>query len=105
MARRIAVDTTVRSPAFLRSVARAASAVLRLVERTYVAALEEPSSVRHGPTRNLQIRHQDARLRPAAVRELNRRIDAFYEFLVERDDPEGSSCSLTVALTPGKTGD
>lgn len=101
VARDIAVDPKSRSARFLEMVARSASALLRLTERSYVAALEDPASVRHGPRCNLQIRRHHARLSPRAIAEINRRLDDLSAYVLAHDDPKQERFySVTVAMSP-----
>ena len=102
----ISVDPEGRGPRFLEMVARSAGAILRLAERSYRAALRNPSSKRHGPRRNLWVRHEQVRISGGTLAELNRKLDAVFDFLQENDDPgQERFHSLTIALTPETSGD
>ncbi len=101
IARDIRVDTESRAPKFLEMVARSASALLRLTERAYLAAVRDPIAVRGGKRRNLAIRRYHVRLTDKSLAELNRRLDELGAFLVEHDDPEADRAyAVTLAQSP-----
>ncbi len=82
-------------------VARAGRGMLRLAARLYAEAAGERQPDRpRGRRRNVLVQAQ-GRLSPAALAEVNRRLEDLAAYVAEQDDPErdGMSC-LTLALSP-----
>jgi transposase-like protein len=100
-ARAIGVDPRDRSPAAAGAARRGARAVLRLASRQFEAAHESAVCSRQGPRRDLLLLRAKASLAPAALAELNRRIDELVAFLRARPvEPRGRTVALTLLLTP-----
>ncbi|GJM20624.1 MAG: hypothetical protein DHS20C15_05390 [Planctomycetota bacterium] len=81
--------------------ARSGRGLLRLAARLYAAAAERLPAKRGRPRRRNLLIQTQARLSPADLAELERRLEEAAAFMAERDDPsrDGFHC-LTVALSP-----
>ena len=101
VARDIYTDPKQTSPEYVEAMQRSAAALLRLAARQVHAALErqrETGGKRPPSVRCMQLH---ARLSPAAVRELARRLDEVLAFLRDSDDPDaGEMVAVTVTSAP-----
>ena len=101
----VVLDPKASSPAFLRELGASIRTRLRSVERGLLAALGRAGTVRSGPGRNLSVHFHHVRLKPSDLTELQRRIAALEEFLVEADDPTRKDfVNITVAVHPLERG-
>jgi len=85
---KLVTDPEQSSPEYLEAYRRSASALLRLADRQMSAAIE--TQAEQGKRRDVSLRTQQvqARLSPAAQKELARRLDEILVFVGENDDPE-----------------
>ena len=101
----VVLDPDERADGFVSELVRSVRTRLRAVERAFAAALGRPGARRRGRGRNLSLHQHHARLRPKDLDELQRRIAALEEFLVEADDPDVDRfVSVTVAVVPADRG-
>ncbi len=84
-------DPTQTSKGYLDAYRRSASALLRLADRQLGAAIERQQETKSKRPVSLRIQQVQARLSPAAQRELAARLDDIVRFLIDEDDPEQSA--------------
>jgi predicted transcriptional regulator len=95
------VDPRDASPAAQVALHRGARTVLRMAERQFRSALDAGAVRVPGRTRNLLAARIKARLSPAALAELNRRVDALIAFLHREEARHaGRPCVVTLVLSP-----
>jgi DNA-binding transcriptional ArsR family regulator len=97
---RLVIDPKQRSDEFTDALAGACSAVLRLAERNYRAAVNHGGLTLEGPRRNLMVRHHLLRLDRAGLAQLNRLLDRVAEMYDGPDEVKGNApYSVTVVLS------
>lgn len=95
------VDPDRHTPAWRKALARGVGAILRAAERDYAAAVEDPTTVRSGPRREVLVRCRSLRLSPHGLAELNRRLDTLFEELeCESEAPGDNFYALTTLVVP-----
>lgn len=101
VAPRLVADRKLRSRAYKKALARTGEAVLRLAAREHRAAVEHGNTPVEGPRRVLSLRRHSARLTPASLEKLNRRLDHIFDLLDKCDDPKADGTfAVTIALAP-----
>lgn len=81
----------------------ALGAMLRLTERTYGRALQDPKLRTHGKRRDLEARRTRVHLDAKARAELNRRVDELFDFLREHaNSTKGRATSVTLVHCPSE---
>lgn len=107
VANQIAMPCDPRQPSSVQSTVATVAAMFRLAEREMRSALVGGELVPSGPLRNLFARRTPARLSPAALKQVNRHIDAILE-ITERERRRDATAaaadaqpmSITIALLP-----
>ena len=101
VAEELVTDPAQTSPKYLDAYRRSASALLRLADRQLGAAIERQEEEGTERPVSLRIQQVQARLSPAAQRELARRLDAVIDYALEQDDAErGERVVVTVVSSP-----
>lgn len=101
VAARVRTDPTQSSPEYIAAMRSSVAALLRLADRQMQAALARQQESGTRRPASLRVAQLNARLSPAAVAELNRRLDEVLDFVHEHDDPNsGQLVSLTLAMSP-----
>ena len=101
----VILDPEGSSAAFLKALGRSIKTRLRSVERGLLAALGRSDTIRSGRGRNLSLHFHHARLNARHRTELQRRIVALEEFLIEHDDPSVQDfVNVTIAVHPVERG-
>jgi DNA-binding Lrp family transcriptional regulator len=96
VARRVVIDRTVRTPAFVEALAGLQRSTLRTAERELARALEGEQAAGIDPASLIRLK---ARLKPRAAAQAGKKLRELAEFLAENDDPRaGESYALTAAL-------
>lgn len=114
IAPRILIACNPRSADQVESAVDTAAAAFRMTEREMRNALESGAIAASGPNRNFHVRRARGVLSPAALRDINKHIDAI-EKITQREqrarssagaaaDADGVRCSLTIALLPSPSG-
>jgi hypothetical protein len=84
----------------MEALAGACSAVLRLAERNYRAAVDRGGFALDGPKRSLMVRHYTLRLNRARLAELNRLLDRVADMYDRQDEAKGDDpYSVTIVLS------
>ena len=100
IATRLVLDTKQRSKAYIDAMAGTCSAMLRLAERSYRAAIDRGGFTLDGPQRSLMVRRHATRLDRAGLAQLNRRLDRVAELFDGQDEAKGGdSHALTIVLS------
>ncbi len=86
---RMQFHPTKRSPVFIKGLRRTYSAMIRETERQLLDAVGRDNEVRQGAGKNMRFQVYAAHLTKADIDELNRRLDAVRELLLERASGEG----------------
>lgn len=100
IATRLVLDTKQRSKAYVDAMAGTCSAMLRLAERNYRAAVDRGGFALDGPQRSLMVRRYAPRLDRAGLGQLNRLLDR----MAEVDDRQyeakvGDPYAVTIVLS------
>ena len=99
-AHRLVIDPKQRSDEYMEALAGTCSAVLRLAERNYRAAIDRGGFALDGPQRSLMVRRYTLRLNKAGLAQLNRLLDRVAEMHDERDEAKGGDpYSVTIVLS------
>ncbi len=98
---RLQYHPTRRTPAFLRELRRTYATTLRTTERRLLEAVGADGEVREGNGKNMRVQAYTARLTPAQLDELNRRLDAVRELLLERSgEDDGEAHQVLLVMSP-----
>ena len=104
-ARRLVIDPRQRSKEYIEALAGTCSAVLRLADRNYRAAIDRGGFALDGPRRSLMVRHYTLRLNRAGLSRLNRLLDGVAEMYDGQDGAEGDDpYSVTIVLSQLQSG-
>jgi len=99
-ARRLVIDPRQRSDAYIEALARTCSALLRLAERNYQAAVKQGGFALAGSRRSLMARHYTLRLSRARLAQLNRLLDRVAGMYGRQEDAnEGDPYCVTIVLS------
>jgi DNA-binding transcriptional ArsR family regulator len=98
---RLQYHPTRRTPTFLRELRRGYSTTLRTTERRLLEAVGVDGEVRDGPGKNMRVQAYAARLSADELTELNSRLDAVRQFLLERAGAdEGEPHQVLLVMSP-----
>jgi DNA-binding transcriptional ArsR family regulator len=100
VAQRIVTDAKARSPEYLDSLQRAASALLRLADRQLATELEHQKNAHTTRSVSFRIQQRNSRLKPAAAAKLAAMLDDVMSFLQENNSEDGEMISLTLSSAP-----
>ncbi len=87
------------------AIARVTAAILRLTERTYRRAQEDPRAVVTGPRRNLSVGRSVGWATPQDMEKINRHVEAIHAIFHRGERPPGSqlvSFTNATILLPGE---
>lgn len=99
-AHRLVIDPKQRSDEYMEALAGTCSAVLRLAERNYRAAVNQGGFALDGPQRSLMVRHYTLRLSRAGLAQLNRLLDRVAEMYDGQDGAKvGDPYFVTIVLS------
>jgi DNA-binding transcriptional ArsR family regulator len=100
IAMRLVLDTKQRSKAYIDAMAGTCSAMLRLAERNYRAAVDRGGFALDGPQRSLMVRRYAPRLDRAGLAQLNRLLDRVAEMYDEQYAATGGDpYAVTIVLS------
>ena len=100
VAPKMRIDRKVRSKDYMDALARACSALLRLAERNYRAALEHGGFVVEGRQRDLAVRQYNLRLDRKGLAEVNALLDRLTKLKSRCDDAtSGETYAVTLVLS------
>jgi DNA-binding transcriptional ArsR family regulator len=98
---RLQYHPTRRTPAFLRDLRRGYSTTLRTTERRLLEAVGADGEVREGRGKNMRVQSYPVRLDADDLEELNARLDAVRQFLLERAGAdEGDPHQVLLVMSP-----
>jgi hypothetical protein len=100
VAHRLVSDPKQRSDEYMEALAGTCSAVLRLAERNYRAAVKQGGFALDGPQRSLMVRRYTLQLGRAGLAQLNRLLDRVAEMYGGQDEAkEGDPYAVTIVLS------
>jgi len=98
------IDSKSRSKDYLDALARACSALMRLAERNYRAALQRGGFVLEGRQRDLAVRQYNLRLDPDSLAQMNALLDRLPKLQSQQDDAtSGETYAVTLVLSKRKS--
>lgn len=100
VAPKLRIDSKKRSKEYTDALARACSALVRLAERNYRAALKRGGFVLEGRQRNLAVRQYNLRLDRRGLAEVNALLDRLTKLKGQQDDAtSGETYAVTLVLS------
>ena len=92
---------TCRTPAFLRDMRRTYSTMIRTTEQQILESVGADGEIRQGRGKNMRVQFYAASLTRKDLDELNRRLDAVREFLIERRSADaGTPHQVMLLMSP-----